>query len=175
MKKLLIALGACLSVSVAAASETETKTEASAEATAFVKLAEDAFHLVMTYDKDGDGVVSSDEFTAGNFEQMLAHDADGNKEISAEEYLNAETARIDVLSKDNPKGKELLMQVHEMSKQTMPMIYQSFDGDKSGGLTQEEFNPLLVMSFQQNDINQDGKIDKQDLEAMHKMAEQAQQ
>ncbi len=160
MKKIAITLWALSAFSVAFASEQD----------AMMNTAKSGFNFILqSYDANEDKMVSVDEYAAGNFAFMLTYDADKNKEISQEEYLNSEVARMELLSKDNPEGKEVLMKMHEMSKQALPMIYQSFDTDKSGSLSENEFKPLSSMAFQQSDLNRDGQLDGKDLEMMEQM------
>ncbi len=160
MHKLMIAILAMLPF-MAASAEITIKEQAHP----LLALAEDAFlDMLESYDSNTDGTVYIDEYIDENFKLLLKHDVNNNKEISAQEYLAAEDTRIEKLMKENPKATEPLKQTQKMSRQTLPLIYQTFDIDKNDNLSEEEFNPLFQIAFQQSDVNKDGKIDMTDLD-----------
>lgn len=105
-----------------------------------------------TYDMDGDGVVTMEDFVEVRDLGYRDRDVDGDNKVVADEYVAEYTARLDADLAATRKG-----QINQAW-----VRFGVLDGDKDGILTREEFQATGKRMFDRLDTNKDGIVDSGD-------------
>ncbi|WP_417452091.1 EF-hand domain-containing protein [Kordiimonas sp.] len=105
-----------------------------------------------TYDLDGDGRVSEQEFYAARDKGYASRDGNGDGSVSPDEYVAEYEVRLD-------------RQLAEQRDRQLKQAYVRFgvlDDDKNGVMTLEEFKKTGKRMFDRLDSNKDGLVDDKD-------------
>lgn len=105
-----------------------------------------------TYDMDGDGVVTLEDFMEVRDLGYRERDADGDSKVVADEYVAEYTARLDADLAATRKS-----QINQAW-----VRFEVLDTDKDDILTREEFRATGKRMFDRLDTNKDGVVDSKD-------------
>jgi Ca2+-binding EF-hand superfamily protein len=110
---------------------------------------------------------SSDQAEYNTVELLRLMDKDQNGNVSLEEfhnYMNKEFDSLDV-NHDGQLDENELARLHwnYLSTQLLPLM----DEDHSGKVSREEFMSFMDREFYRLDINHNGRLDVDELAAMH--------
>lgn len=108
--------------------------------------------FIKDYDRNGDGVVTREEFDQARAAHLRAMDSNQDQRVDETEYVQEFMARMTEEQKEH-KTKQL-KQAH--------VRFGVLDRDKDGDLTVQEFALSGARIFAGWDLNQDGIVDAQD-------------
>lgn len=108
--------------------------------------------FMATYDRDGDGAVTADEYAAERHAGFRERDADGDGVISRDEYVAEYEARL---------RAELDAEFEAQMRQARSR-FDVLDDDEDAAMTPAEFDDSGAYMFESLDSNGDGVVDGAD-------------
>ncbi|MFM8272826.1 MAG: EF-hand domain-containing protein [Gemmata sp.] len=142
---------------------------------------EDADKVFRVLDRNGDGELSADEFTAGLKDEKLHADTDGNGRITKEEYrgyfnrrvtLRAETVAAN-LKGDGGRTSDAKSGGKSRPGNGLPDWFTTLDSDKDGQVALFEWRKggRSVEAFNAMDLNGDGLLTREEYLRFVKLSE----
>ncbi|MDY3553849.1 EF-hand domain-containing protein [Gemmata sp. JC717] len=141
---------------------------------------EDADRVFRVLDRNADGELAPEEFTAGLKDNKLAADADGNGRLSKAEYRGYFHKRVqvraDTLSAGRAPGGDPLARGKEgkaVPGAGLPEWFATLDTDKDGQIALFEWRKAgrSIAAFTEMDLNADGLLTRDEYQRFMKQSE----
>ncbi|CAN7181961.1 hypothetical protein LJR225_000450 [Phenylobacterium sp. LjRoot225] len=116
--------------------------------------------FIREQDRNADGKVSKDEFSAGRAQEFARMDANHDGGLTREEYVEDFKTRLAAKLPTLPAERREEQRVREMRQ--VEVRFGILDSDKSGKITPPEFDHSGWMMFARHDTNKDGAVGADD-------------
>lgn len=123
---------------------------------AFAQAGNPGAHFIENWDMDGNGAVTQAEIAEKRGDVFVTFDADGNGMLSAEEYVAFDEARANDMEQMGGGHGAGMMAMQE------PMQRGFNDADGDGVVSAAEFAAMAPQMFARMDRNGDGEITTKD-------------